>query len=353
MDYSRQLEQEGYIIIPCLEGRELQQTQQDFIETLKSFPEYIDGDSMVANGEKFVGGGFAALGNPASFHNRCVRSLRMRAHKCVLDTVFAKQLQNKPGLRFEQIIDRMMFRRPSQKPGAESWHRDEAKFALDGDTVYGGWINLNLDNSSQFFSGCPRSHNEVGNQNGGFAPIEKTDRAKYKAMSQKIEIPVGHIFIFFERMVHNVLPSAKKVDQHRLFLGWRTTYATEPLMGSKLRTMLRDRAVMPIKSGQIPAMYPRLWWTNWLDKTVKLSTHFKDECCEERTMLSGKRAGEKFRVVHKNMKSLRDYDLITDLCPDYTDDEIRLLTPQLYGHLYEETDSEDEIFFENMYSLKL
>jgi hypothetical protein len=348
------LEQEGYVVIPCLEANELVSVQHDFIETLKSFPEYKDAGAMVATGEKFVGGGFAALGNPASFHNKCVRSLRLRAHKCVLDNVFANKLLNTPGLKFEQVIDRMLFRRPSQRPGAETWHRDEAKMAKDGDTIYGGWINLNLDNSSQFFSCCPGTHTDVGTVNRGFVPIKKSEKAKYRAISEKIEIPVGHIMIFFERMVHEVLPSSKKIDQHRLFLGWRTTYATEPLMGPGLRTMLRDRAVMPIKSGQIPFAYPRLYWVNWIDKLVQLSENFKDVCCSDRTFGSGsKRAGETYRVVHEFMKSLKEYDLITGLCPEYTEDEIRILTPQLYSHLYDETDSEEEIFYEDMYKLKL
>lgn len=34
---------------------------------------------------------------------------------------------------------------------------------------------------------------------------------------------------------------------------------------------MRNQAVIPLKSGQIPPMYPTLWWTNWRDKLVEFS----------------------------------------------------------------------------------
>ena len=48
-------------------------------------------------------------------------------------------------------------------------HRDEAPTAIDGDDVFGGW--LNLDDYDQSFTCAPGSHTEVGNQNTGFANI--------------------------------------------------------------------------------------------------------------------------------------------------------------------------------------
>ncbi len=49
-------------------------------------------------------------------------------------------------------------------------------------------------------------------RNQGFAKIDKKDYPRYKAMRKKIPIAPGDIFIFYERMVHEVLPSAKKKD---------------------------------------------------------------------------------------------------------------------------------------------
>ena len=69
-------------------------------------------------------------------------------------------LQRDPDLKFEQVIDRMMFRRAGQSASAKSWHRDESLHAKEGDHIFGGWINL--DDFNQTFSGIPESHSEVG-----------------------------------------------------------------------------------------------------------------------------------------------------------------------------------------------
>jgi hypothetical protein len=56
-------------------------------------------------------------------------------------------------------------------------------------------------------------------------------------------------------------------------------------------------------------------------------------------MKSGQFQGQKYRVVHRFMRSLKEYDLVTNLCPPYTQEEIDLLKPQRYDN---ETESEEE-----------
>ena len=163
-------------------------------EALGEMPEFIDPKAMLEKEVRFVQGGFAAMGNPSSFHHKFVRDIRRATHQCVLKHVFNDILADFPDLKFEQVIDRLMFRRPDQRPGKESWHRDEAKNALTEDTVYGGWINL--DNYDQFFSGCPGTHKNVSG-NKGFARIKNP--AEFDSLRQMIRIPPGHIFIFYER----------------------------------------------------------------------------------------------------------------------------------------------------------
>tara|TARA_B100001142_G_scaffold123518_1_gene125383 strand:+ start:489 stop:1412 length:924 start_codon:yes stop_codon:yes gene_type:complete len=269
----------------------------------------------------FVGGGFAALGNPSSFHNKFVRRIRLMAHQTVLENVFNPILKADEKLKFEQIVDRMMFRRPSQTPGREAWHRDVCLNAKEGDTVYGGWVNL--DSNSQFFSGCPGTHKDV-NKNKGFVRIDKSEHSKYKEISKKIEIPPGHIFIFYERMVHEVLSNSKPTDQHRLFLGWRTTVHDTPLIPD-LMTRLQKRDIMPIKSGQIPMMYPVMYWINHKHLAGQLSKNVVAECMVDRL---SKKEGKMYKLVGQRLKSLEEYNLITDLCPDYTQTEIDILTPR-------------------------
>ena len=343
MNYVKHLEKEGWVVIPCLGEKISMMTHNEaFRVALSNMPEYKNGPDMVKNGIPFVKGGMAALGNPSSFHNSVVRTIRQWAHHAALKQVFLPILQEDKELKFEQDIDRMLFRRPPATPGAESWHRDESLNAKEGDTIYGGWINL--DTEPQYFSGCPKSHLEPDalRRNQGFAKIDKKDYPRYNAMKQKIEIAPGHIFIFYERMVHEVLPSAKKKDQCRLFLGWRTTYQNEPLV-ENLLDRLEDKAVMPIKSGQIPAMYSKMHWMfnrvsksgkpGQRDQLAEWSKNFIPQCTEVRKMLSGADKGKQWTVVHQHMLSLKDYNLLDafntrgSFIPVYNNDEKALLFP--------------------------
>eukprot|EP00944_MAST-04C_sp_MAST-4C-sp1_P014655 g14655.t1 len=338
MNYGEHLQKEGWVVIPCLGEKVSMVTHNhNFSLALSKMPEYKNARDMVTNGTPFVKGGMAALGNPSSFHNSYVRTIRQWAHNAVLKQVFLPILEKDKELKFEQDIDRMLFRRPPATPSAESWHRDESLNAKEGDTIYGGWINL--DTEPQYFSGCPQSHLEPDamRRNQGFAKIDKKDYPKYNAMKQKIEIAPGHIFIFYERMVHEVLASKKKKEQCRLFLGWRTTKQNEPLV-ENLLDRLEEKAVMPIKSGQIPAMYSKMHWMfNRVSKSGKLgqrdqlaewSKNFKPQCTESRKMLSGADKGKQWTVVHQHMLSLKDYNLDGGrFIPAYNDDEIALLFP--------------------------
>lgn len=319
MTYRKQLEVNGYVVIPCLQTSAKGGTlRKDMREALSEMPEFIDPKAMLENKVRFVQGGFAAMGNPSSFHHKFVRDIRRAAHQCVLKHVFGDILADFPNLKFEQVIDRLMFRRPDQRPGKESWHRDEAKNALEEDTVYGGWINL--DNYDQFFSGCPGTHRKVSG-NKGFARIKNT--AEFDSLRQKIRIPPGHIFIFYERMVHEVRPSPKKEDQHRLFLGWRTTYSDKPLFPD-LRKRLALLKPMQIKSGQEAAVWPQLYWTNWRPRLQAWSqSHVKPEYRTQATVKSGNDKGKTYDVAQRYMEPL----MRADCCPPYEEEEIALYEP--------------------------
>lgn len=350
------LQREGYLVIPCISMEELPSVGNEFRTTLAAMPEFKHGKAMLNFGSgqphssfrgkpvPFVGGGFSALGNPSSFHNMFVRNIRQRAHACVLKAVFGEMLQQDPELKFEQVIDRMMFRRAGQSASAESWHRDESKHAKQGDNIFGGWINL--DTFDQKFSGVPRSHTEVGLLNRGFATIPKSRHADLKRRKQSITIPPGHIFIFYERMVHEVVGKKLRVDQHRLFLGWRTTYQTAPLT-PKLEEILDRQAVVPIKSGQIPPMYPALYWTNWRDRILMpWSDEFIADSMKEERVL--KKNGQKYVVVQQHVEEglteLETQESFSAggengetmgpsaLCPAYTPSETRIYYPSRNGY---------------------
>lgn len=350
----KQLKRKGYLVVPCIGADEVKGTREQFRATLAAMPEFKHGQAMLNFGSNephssfrdkpvpFVGGGFGALGNPSSFHNAFARNVRKQAHSCVLEAVFKEMLQRDPNLKFEQVIDRMMFRRAGQAASAESWHRDESKHAKEGDHIFGGWINL--DDFNQTFSGIPESHSEVGLRNGGFATIPKTKHAELNRSKKAIAIPPGHILIFYERMVHEVVSKKLKKDQHRIFLGWRTTKQTTPLTPN-LRALLGRQSVIPIKSGQIPPMYPQLYWTNWRDKILKpWSDEFIKDAVKETREL--KTTGQEYNIVQQHItKGLvelktklgvnsRDY-------PPYTPAEISMYHPSREGLVSQNDKSSD------------
>ena len=301
VNFTQQLKEDGYVVVPCLvEEAKSGELREKLRNVFAHNPEFINGRKMLAEGEKFQQGGcaFTHVGQ----HSLFCRSLRLVAHNTVLTNVFGDMLEADPKLQFEQCFDRTMIRRPSQTPGKESFHRDESPGALPTDTVYGGWINL--DPFDQYFSGCPGTHKEVA-KNRGFAKIGKKEMTKYKGKQQLITIPPGHIFIFYERMVHEVLPSKKKEDQHRMFLGWRTTYSKVPLVPN-VEALIKLQAPMPIKSGQQCTQYSQMHWTNWRQRLSDWSIkNFKPEFLHDLTVKSGKEKGKTYTVVHRCMKPLK------------------------------------------------
>ena len=145
------LRDEGWCVLPLFPADEVGHVREAFWQAVASFPEYapaVRTAELAADvTQHYVQGGFGALGNPASFHNRFARDWRARALTAVVEQrVFSAVMAAHPAgatnVRLEQLIDRMLVRRPSKRATAESWHRDEAVGCLDDDVVFGGWINF-------------------------------------------------------------------------------------------------------------------------------------------------------------------------------------------------------------------
>ena len=252
--------------------------------------------------QTLCGGGFAALNNPGSFHNEFVRRLRrMVEEKAAIDhDVFgldpAKPSEH-TGWLLEQVVDRMLVRKPSQKVSAESWHRDIARGTHPDDKVYGGWLNLDLD-KDQFFSCVPyTAYDGQSLDSDGFARLTPEQVTALEATPctaehplqgrKRIKIPPGHLIVFNERTVHEVAPApAPTKPMLRVFFGWRlsdpkyyfnpftkkeflepgsgyeqTAQPPETMPGDRTRRMpmvpdvlhrLRRQEGMPLKSGQHP-----------------------------------------------------------------------------------------------------
>lgn len=291
-------------------------------EEVKSFPEFKQGAKL----EHMVMGGFSAFGNPASFHNNTVRDLRQLVYNNVKPFFAIYESDREKPRSFEQIVDRLMIRPSGKKPTAESWHRDVCPETYDGDTIFGGW--LNLDDEPQYFTCCPGSHIEdTTGENKGFALIKKEDKAFWKARSVTIEIPPGHLIIFNENIVHTVLSKAFKHTVYRLFMGWRLTYSIFSLLRDQ-EEKFEKQGVMQLKSHQMPRVYPKLYWVNWKSKLEPFRKTFRKRC---RIKLRCKKEGKKYYLPHElnsHMKSLREYGL--KMYKPYTKQELNMHKPHAF-----------------------
>ena len=375
----------GVTVIPFADATQLAQLRAELAEYVNSMPEYNawglkpnaygkdeemfepdpDGFQKGANqnassfeNDDFfpVEGGFAALGNSSSFHNGFVRKLRMAAHVAVVES---RQVPIASDENFEQVADRLMVRRSEKNPTAEAWHRDEAKFAVPGDTVYGGWVNLDT-NRTQVFSMVPYSANEVDGQNKGFSQIHESEHVDLVRRSFRVEVPPGDILIFNERTIHEVVarplkPSEKtgksgsELARCRLFFGWRTTKASEPITPNLL-ARLQAQEALPIKSGQHvhpnpppgaltdypgpPAMYSKLHPTNFPLLLKRLASHLKPAATDLYKYQPGGKQAQRFpnglvapKLYMPSLKELNAADPSIRMYEPYSNEEMSILYP--------------------------
>jgi hypothetical protein len=281
-----------------------------------------------------VGGGFGALGNASSFHTRFARKLRA--------TVYGQlrtELQSHPdhsGRNLEVIPDRQSFRPVGQVPTAESWHRDLSPVGGAGlvqsqpdDLILGGWINCNSA-AAQHFVCVPGSHqlNSVFT-NKGFATIAKAEAAQWKSQSVSVAIPPGHCMVFNQSLVHCVNPTKLKFELKRLYVAYRVSDAatTVPLIPDVCDRLGRG-AIVPLKSGQVPPMFPDLWLVNWPDKLIAFSNKFTAPEMKETRYIRSKRLRE-----HDELADEGDHTIVKKHAPDvappvpYSAAEIALYMP--------------------------
>ena len=323
-EYASFLNTHGYVCVPLLSSSDLDLAIASVTNEVANFPEF---QHAPTDPPQYVLGGFAALANAASFHNPTVRHLRTLAHSKMLP-IFKELVRTGDkgythNMNLEQLIDRLLIRSPGQTPSGESWHRDVALGTLLNDVVFGGWINL--DTSAQVFTGVPGTHDNALNKSAvGFATVKKQANInKYKQTASKIVIPPGHIFVFNELIVHAVMCKPSKTVIRRLFTGWRLTTSARPLFATTIAD-LQSQAVMQIKSGQMPAIYPKLYWTNWRDKLVQWSKCVHPSCRELRTVGSGLKQGEILDVAKQIMPDLRT---LNKMYAPYTQREINMHVP--------------------------
>jgi hypothetical protein len=342
-DYQQILKVDGVVVVPTpLTNQTLrEQARAEMIQHYCESPEFAKPMPEDPEDPTWTPqlGGFAANGNPSSFHHPWVRGMREKLMAVILDT----DALPTEGRNLEQCFDRLLYRTPGKSPTAETMHRDEALFALDKDVVFGGWVNF--DNEPQTFSCCPRTHKMVST-NKGFAKIAQDNYEYYRRPNPKegrpdgwvnIEIPPGACLIFYERLVHEVVST--KVDRvmMRMFLGWRVTDVKTPLFGiHQTEQWICDQGVPKIKSGQDPPVWPSAYsnfsrnfpiLTMWSERTYVPACLYKSTVGGD-----GPSAGTTWIRVKAKMLSLKQYGL--PMHPAYDVDEKAILFPQQAWNLY-------------------
>jgi hypothetical protein len=236
----------GYEIIQIFTPEELVEKQRLFLKTEEAFPEF-DQNFIQKWRLPYVLGGFAAYGNPSSFHNSFVKNLRkLVKEKVIKNGVFKRYLKrinkNPSSYKMELLFDRMLHRYGTQKPNAESVHRDitPPTHLHVGDVVFGGW--LNLSHEPQSFSCVPASHlpchvapDTRDKPDAGFMKLKDDEIIKFRNLLESVSVPAGHLLIFNQTMVHEVV-SKPAGEQMRLFMGWRLTTSEDLLFGQKKKS---------------------------------------------------------------------------------------------------------------------
>jgi hypothetical protein len=272
-----------------------------------------------------------------------------------------------PGTRwfFETLFDRMCCRRAGTSIDAEAAHRDlnpqtavptgktvatekkqkgktvsvqkDAYRPRPFDYCFGGWINLDSD-SHQIFSCVLGTHTDEiimtkANSESGFSTNEVL-----RSPVTTIQVPPGHIVVFFQRIQHIVSKGPKrKTDSFRQFRCWRLFSTAEnepdPLNGSHhTASVIRDMGVPRLPSAQIPAMYSSnhtsafLFRGNHNDPITWTARRFRETVAENRVCGSGKNRGRPYRIVPRFFPSLRDFDMQSSY-PPYQDAEVSLMIP--------------------------
>ena len=280
-----QLQRIGATTIKIYEEKDLDKLEKGFINTLRSFPSYKrhpKNPDLNPSGKEitYVLGGFAALGNPGSFHNPYVRSIRKNCREKVEKLLRSHVLtyndkKLREGYNLEMLYDRMMYRKAGQKAVAEAWHRDVMvkNMILPDDEIFGGWINLSRH--PQYFSFIPGSHLNIRQYDipHGFDTLEKRETAKAKKLGKdpkkhasqmkkliskyryKLVIPPGHLCIFPQYIMHEVVAKAVNHDMIRLFTGWRLTLSKNNLYDND--AIMDAQSVVPLPGSMIPPMYSK------------------------------------------------------------------------------------------------
>ncbi|CAE7563522.1 unnamed protein product [Symbiodinium natans] len=306
------LSSDGVLVLPVL-GADVMCIRRQLRAAMASFPEFQKG------ADRLVLGSFGALGNPASFHHPCVRRCRWRCFEAALGVFrnYVQRFAESESWRLELLWDRLCVRKQGDKMSRETVHRDIAKYKLDSDKIFGGW--LNLDCRAQFFHCVPRSHRQNHHGRHGFCREERGNQKMHR-----VEVEPGGLVVFYQDILHEVPRETVAEDSFRLFVGWRLTQSDRSLQdlaatadpGIPDTDAIFDTQGVPLlPSGQKPPMYAKNHLLFWRKGLVAWSDQSVRDSCKQQT----KCGGLKVLLAPRWFGSLQSLGL--PLYNEYTDEE--------------------------------
>lgn len=312
---------DGFVVVSCLclYPNARQSLHDDLIQQTVNGPEFRqDMPTRHQPVPDVAMGGFSCPGTATAAHCQATRSLQAAAHVMAAPILglLAEGLPAHPlggaagTYKVAQIPDRAMIRSPGKSAAAEGFHRDISTFAEGDDVIFGGWVNLS--NHNQVFICTPGTHQGEHGPRGngqGFHQLSAEESAYMAAHQRSIQIPPGHLIIFYEHLAHRVASRrAPRDGEVRLFTAWTITRRhVNPIPG--IDTFFEDQTHITIKSNQEAPMYADLHWTNWSCKLQRWTRqNLTDAMITRRTFQSGTKAGLTISVPYNPAPSLAELD---------------------------------------------
>ena len=200
-------------------------------------------------------GGFACCGHPSSFHDEEIRKLR---EQMTAEMIHLNILPMNPSEKLEKVFDRILYRVAGENAhGRILAPRRGAHGARDGHRLWRLDQPQRLRRILQLRSVL---HTDVAHadRNKGFAKIESAEEKGRLsgALRVHLAIPLGHMLVFYERLVHEVRRcAAGQCGAHdaRLARHRRRRASVWPHPHHRMDS---NPSRAPIKSAQRPRVFP-------------------------------------------------------------------------------------------------
>ena len=330
------MDSRGFCVVEIFSQNEILEISNQFLDICLNSPEMKK--NMVH--DRFVMGGVGYCPFASVWYHPLIRSVTKKIYDKVLEKKIFPELK-KDDKYFSMLPDRPLVRFPSQKVDEKGkWHQDDSANAITGDDIYGGWLNLN-HNETQYFKCIPGTHridhtifNNLSQKNGerrGYSDFKSKNDQKFLSnywnseIKELVTIPPGHILIFQENMIHTVFPNPNTqncilrlhpsfmISDHKTILHDRKNKI-------KLLDLFKNQENVPVRSGQKTPVYsPFNLYPKNISSLKSLSNHYID-CCKNEN-----------GIVKRFLPSLKEISQKSGVSmhPEMTSDEIQYYIPHL------------------------